>query len=309
MTRILVAGGAGYLGSVLVHMLLVHGYSVTVLDNFMHGQSSLNHLCSFEKLKIIRGNAREIAVDPKFVKSFDILIPLAAIVGARACELDYQATYEINTRAVQILTALARPEQIIVYPNTNSGYGKSGEALCTEETPLKPISNYGISKKEGESFVLRHPHGVSLRFATLFGASPRMRLDLMVNDFAYKAVRDRYLVIFEGAFRRNFLHVRDAAATFIFAIQHIEAMKGRAFNAGNSALNMTKLELAHQISAHTGCLVHEAPEGRVDPDQRDYIVSNARLEGLGWCPLYGLKEGIAELVRCFAQPFEGHRNA
>ena len=297
------------MGSVLVHMLLLRGYSVTVLDNFMYGQQSLNHLCSFEKLTIERGNAQEIASRTLLLKQHDVFIPLAALVGAKACEREYETTWNTNCRAVCALVNNLSDEQIVIYPNTNSGYGRGGEALCTEESPLLPVSAYGSSKVKAEERVLLHPRGVALRFATLFGASPRMRLDLMVNDFVYKAVRDRYLVIFEGHFRRNFLHVRDAAHTFLFAIANIEAMKGRAFNVGNSALNMTKLELAREIGQRTGCSVREAPDGTVDPDQRDYVVSNARLESLGWRPLYGLKEGIAELARCFAQPFESHRNA
>lgn len=315
-THVLVTGGAGYLGSVLVHELLVRGFRVTVLDNFMHRQQSLNHLCTHEKFKIIRGDARELASEFKKEGSpifaahgVDVIVPLAALVGAPACALDYEGTWLTNCRAVVALCNNAREDQVIIYPNTNSGYGVGGEELCTEESPLEPISEYGRSKVKAEEAVLRHPLGISLRFATLFGCSPRMRLDLMVNDFVYRAVRDRALVLYEPGFRRNFLHVRDAAGAIVHAIKHAPSMAGKAFNAGRTDANMTKAELAGKILQQVPGLTLYKGAGS-DPDKRDYIVSNKRLEQTGWAPRYSIDEGIAELVRCFEQPFESsHRNA
>jgi nucleoside-diphosphate-sugar epimerase len=307
--HVLVTGGAGYLGSVLVHELLLRGFSVTVLDNFMHRQQSLAHLCAFPKLEVVRGDAREIVSHPALLKKADVLIPLAAIVGAPACDLDRMATLSTNLNAVHDLVQQASTEQVIVYPNTNSGYGR-GDGMCTEDSPLLPISHYGRTKVDAERRVLGHRLGVSLRFATLFGCSPRMRLDLMVNDFVYRAVRDMHISIFEGHFRRNFLHVRDAAGAFIHVIKHAAGMAGQAFNAGRTDANMTKAELAERILKRVGGgfgTLHHV-EGRADPDQRDYVVSNARLERSGWLPRYTIDEGIDELVRCYQQPFENHRN-
>lgn len=308
-THVLVTGGAGYLGSVLTQDLLLRGFEVTALDNFMYRQQSLTHLCLHKKLKIVRGDARDMATVAPLIKEADVLVPLAAIVGAPACDTDYSACWETNCRAVVAMVNNASPNQLIIFPNTNSGYGIGGEDMCTEDSPLEPISDYGRSKVLAERQVLKHALSVSLRFATLFGCSPRMRLDLMVNDFVYRAVRERALVLFERSFRRNFLHVRDASGAIIHAMLHHSSMTGKAFNAGRTDANMTKAELAACILKHVPGLRIYQGDGS-DPDKRDYVVSNARLEATGWRAEYSIDQGIAELVRCFHQPFESrHRNA
>lgn len=313
--KILVAGGAGYLGSVLVPMLLQRNHEVTVIDNFRYNQTSLMPWCWHPCLTIINRDVVRIAHD-FLVKNADVIIPLAALVGAPLCDKDPTAAITVNTRSIEALCSVATPDQIILYPMTNSGYGMGGEAECTEESPLCPISIYGQSKVEAERAVLAHPKGVSFRFATLFGCSPRMRLDLLVNDFVHRAVRDKALTLFEGGFRRNYLHVRDAARVFLFALENeLQPLPanlfGQAFNVGLSSANLTKRELCEKIAEHVpGFVWHEATTGE-DPDKRDYIVSNAKIEALGWRPLYTLDDGIRELIKGFSMPMEDgrYRNA
>jgi nucleoside-diphosphate-sugar epimerase len=311
MSKILVTGGAGYLGSVLIPMLLERGHDVTVLDNFRHKQPSLMSWCHNPRLSIVNGDVSQ--VDKVFFRQADIVIPLAALVGAPLCSREPWTARTVNTSEIKFLCSNARPDQVILFPMTNSGYGAGvGEAECTEDSPLTPISLYGQSKVQAEQAVLIHPQGVSFRFATLFGCSPRMRLDLLVNDFTYRAVRDRALTLFEGSFRRNYLHVRDAAELFLFAIENAESKKmfGQAYNAGLSSANLSKRELCAKIAEHVpGFVWNEAAVGE-DPDKRDYIVSNAKLEALGWRPQNTLDDGIRELVKSFAMPLESdYRNA
>lgn len=306
-TKVLITGGAGYLGSVLTMHLLSHGYQVTVVDNFRHGVPSLLAFCSNRNLEIVNKDCRHCILEHS--AKADVLIPLAAVVGAPACDRDIFAAEDTNLEAVRTLCGLASNDQTIIYPNTNSGYGTGGAGPCHENDPINPLSLYAQTKAEAESIVLSHPRGVSLRFATLFGCSPRMRLDLLVNDFVYRAVRDRSLTLFEPHFRRNYLHVRDAARVFEFAIEHAGEMCGKAFNAGLSSANLSKHQLCEKIREHLPDFTWTvAPNGK-DPDQRDYLVSNARLEALGWRPMYPLDVGIEELIRAFqAMPFEGYRN-
>lgn len=306
--KILVTGGAGYLGAVLVPHLLDMSHQVTVVDNFVHGVPSLLPWCLDPKLQIIRADARFHVAE--MIAGFDAIIPLAAVVGAPACARCGIDALTINRDAVRAICRAATPEQIIVYPNTNSGYGSTGVAPCTEDTPINPLSLYAKTKAAAEAAVLVHPRGVALRFATLFGCSPRMRLDLLVNDFTYRAVRDRSLTLFERGFRRNYLHVHDAAGAIIFAIKHADEMKGRAFNAGLSTANLTKRQLCERIAAQVlGFIWHESTVGE-DPDKRDYEVSNARIEALGWKTALSIDDGIAELIKAFrGMPFESYRNA
>ena len=306
--NVLVTGGAGYLGAVLVEQLLLKRHKVTVVDSFRHGVPSLLHLCADPDLTVIKDDAR-VSIRNR-IKDFDVIMPLAAIVGAPACDLDGLAAHSTNEEAVGVIVRHASADQGIIFPNTNSGYGVGAEAECTEESPLYPISLYARTKANAEKRVLEHPNGVSLRFATLFGCSSRMRLDLLVNDFVHRAVLDRALTVFEGRFRRNYLHVQDAAAAFLFAMDNIEKMRGKAFNAGLSDANLTKLQLCARIRDQLPEFVwNESPIGE-DPDKRDYVVSNAKLEALGWKPLRMLDGGISELIRAFsAMPFEQHRNA
>jgi nucleoside-diphosphate-sugar epimerase len=294
---VLVTGGAGYLGSILCEHLLDRGWHVRVLDNLFYGQHSLLHLCARPGFDFVLGDARDEAVLAPLVKKADVIIPLAAIVGAPACDRDKAAATSINLHAVRLLLRLRSPAQLVVYPNTNSGYGtKSSGGHCTEETPLEPISLYGRDKVEAERDVLAQPHTITLRLATVFGISPRPRLDLLVNHFVYAAITDGYLVLFEKDFKRNYIHIRDVADCFIHCIEHAAPMAGRPYNAGLDDANLSKAELAEKIKQHVPQLyVHYAPIGS-DPDQRDYIVSNQRLRQAGFAAKRSLDDGIEELL-------------
>ncbi len=296
--KILVTGGAGYLGSVLVPQLLAAGHSVTVLDSFMFRQNSLAECCASEAFDVVRGDCRDERLLGNLLKSHDTAIPLAALVGAPLCERDRLGAISINRDAVRLLCQLASPSQRILMPVTNSGYGIGQPGIpCTEDSPLKPISLYGTSKVEAEQAVLERENSISFRLATVFGMAPRMRLDLLVNDFVYRAVNDRALVVFEGHFKRNYIHIRDVARVFLHAIENFEMMRGRAYNVGLEDANLTKLELCAAIQKHVHGFVYlEALIGE-DPDKRDYIVSNQRILATGWKPAHSLDSGIRELIK------------
>lgn len=296
--NILVTGGAGYLGSILVPELLRAGHKVTVLDNFMFGQNSLLEYCAYENFEVIRGDAREEDILKPLMKNADYIIPLAALVGAPLCGRDKIGTLTTNRDAIVTMVRLASKEQGIIYPCTNSGYGVGQKGIyCTEETPLKPISFYGIAKVEAEKALLDRGNSISLRLATVFGMSPRMRIDLLVNDFTYRAVKDRFVVVFEGHFKRNYIHIRDVARAFIHAINNFDRMKNEPYNVGLSDANLSKLELCAKIKEQVPDFVYlEAPIGE-DPDKRDYIVSNEKVEKTGFKPMYSLDMGIKELTK------------
>ncbi len=298
--RILITGGAGYIGSVLTPTLLALDHEVTVLDNFFFRQNSLLDCCQYPNFQVVRGDCRdETAVKPLLARA-DLIIPLAALVGAPMCNQDKVAAQTTNLDAVAMLCRLASKSQRIIMPVTNSGYGiGEKDKYCTEETPLRPISLYGITKVRAEELVLQRDNSISFRLATVFGMSPRMRLDLLVNDFVYRAVHDRAVVIFEGHFKRNYLHIRDVARVFVHAINHFEKMKGKPYNAGLDDANLSKSELCAVIKKHLPRFTYiEAPIGE-DPDKRDYIVSNARLAATGFKPEWGLDRGIDELIKGF----------
>jgi nucleoside-diphosphate-sugar epimerase len=298
--KILITGGAGYIGSVLTPALLAQGHEVTVLDNFYFRQNSLLDCCHDDKFQVIRGDCRDESRVKPLVARADLVIPLAALVGVPLCNTDAIATQTTNQDAVEMICRLASPSQWIIMPVTNSGYGigEKGKA-CTEDSPLKPISTYGITKVKAEAAVLRRDNSISFRLATVFGASPRMRIDLLVNDFVYRAVTDRAVVIFEGHFKRNYIHVRDVVRAFLHGIAHFDRMKGKAYNVGLDDANLSKLELCAVIRKHLPKFVYlEAPIGE-DPDKRDYIVSNARILATGFKPEWSLDRGIKELIKAY----------
>jgi len=296
---ILVTGGAGYIGSVLVPELLAAGHRVTVLDSFMFRQASLNAVCHLPGFSVVRGDARHEAVIKPLLAKADVVIPLAALVGAPLCERDPIAATSTNRDAIATLVRLASKHQRIILPNTNSGYGVGEPGkFCTEDSPLRPVSLYGRDKVAAETLV-RDFGGVSFRLATVFGMSPRMRLDLLVNDFVYRAIHDRAIVIFEGHFKRNYIHVRDVARAFMLALERYEEMRGQTYNVGLSDANLSKLELCQRIQKVIPEFhILEGAQGK-DPDKRDYIVSNAKIEALGFQPAFGLDAGIVELVKGF----------
>ncbi len=298
--KILITGGAGYLGSILTPTLLAQGHEVTVLDNFYFNQNSLLDCCGNERFSVLRGDCREESVIKPLVAKADLIIPLAALVGVPICNTDQIATKTTNQDAVEMLCRLAGKQQWIIMPVTNSGYGVGEKGkFCTEETPLNPISTYGITKVKAEQAVLSRENSISFRLATVFGCAPRMRLDLLVNDFVYRAVHDRAVLIFEGHFKRNYIHIRDVARAFAHGIANFEKMKGKPYNVGLDDANLSKLELCAVIQKHLPKFVYvEAPIGE-DPDKRDYIVSNARIAGTGFKPEWGLDRGITELIKGF----------
>jgi nucleoside-diphosphate-sugar epimerase len=297
---VLVTGGAGYLGSILTPELLAAGHRVTVLDNFMYSQNSLAHLCANPDFDVANGDARAPDTLSPLVSKADVVIPLAALVGAPLCNRDPIAATTTNRDAIATLCKMLSPSQRVVMPTTNSGYG-IGEPgkFCTEETPLRPVSLYGRDKVAAEQLVLGRENAISLRLATVFGMSPRMRVDLLVNDFVHRAVTDRFIVLFEAHFKRNYLHIRDVARAFLHAIDDFDRMRGRAYNVGLSDANLSKTELCECIKAQVAEFVYlEAPIGG-DPDKRDYIVSNARIEATGYRTKYSLDDGIRELIKGF----------
>lgn len=298
--KILVTGGAGYLGSTLCKVLLDKGHEVTVLDNFFYGQNSLMDCCAFDSFTVVRGDCRDEATVKRLVADKDVVIPLAAIVGAPLCDRDPVAATTINVESIRLLCRLLSPSQAILYPVTNSGYGiGEKDKACTEDSPLKPISLYGETKVKAEQIVLDRGNAITFRLATVFGVSPRMRMDLLVNDFVYRAVTDKSAVLFEGHFKRNYIHVRDIAKVFMHGIDNFESMKDRPYNVGLEDANLSKIELCQLIQKVIPKFVYlEAPIGE-DPDKRDYIVSNARILATGYRPDWSLTRGIRELVKCY----------
>jgi len=296
--NILVTGGAGYLGSTMVPDLLYAGHKVTVLDNFMFQQTSLNHVCNNPNFSVVKGDIRIESVIAPLLKKADIVIPLAALVGAPLCNLDPIGATTINHDAISLMIKLLSKEQIVLMPTTNSAYG-TGDVnnFCTEESPLRPISQYAIEKVQIEKELMQRENAISFRLATVFGMSPRMRIDLLVNDFTYRAVNDRFVVLFESFFKRNYVHVRDVSRAFQHAVNNFGQMKGQIYNVGLSEANVSKKELCEVIQRHLqDFLFIDAPIGK-DPDQRNYIVSNKKIEATGYKASITLDEGIVELIK------------
>ena len=297
-THVLVTGGAGYLGSILCEQLLDAGYQVTAIDNLMYQQHSLAHLSAHPFFEFVFGDVRDQALMRDLVSGADVLIPLAAIVGAPACDHDPWLAQSINLEAVRLLNRLRSPNQLVIFPTTNSGYGiQSGDVFCTEDTPLDPISLYGRTKVRAEAELLETNHTISLRLATLFGMSPRLRLDLLVNHFVYAAVTEGYIVIFEKDFKRNYIHIRDVADCMIHCVEHAEKMIGKPYNVGLDSANLSKAELAMKVREYVpNFYIHFSDVGK-DPDKRNYIVSNERLRKAGFEAWRSLDEGIKELLK------------
>lgn len=296
--RILVTGGGGYIGSILVPELLKSGHDVIAVDNFMYNQSPLLDCCHYENLVVIRGDARDNSLISKQLKEVDAIFPLACLTGAPICSKDPVSAQSTNFDAVKMILDLRSPNQPIIFPTTNSGYGVGEKGkYCTEETPLRPISLYGKLKVELEKILLDAGNCITLRLATVFGISPRMRLDLLVNDFTYRAVTDGFLVLFESHFKRNYLHVRDVAGVFIHCLENFESMKNEPYNVGLSNANLSKWELCEEIKKQVPNFYFIDAKVGEDPDKRDYIVSNTKVEATGFKLEVSLQKGIIELIK------------
>jgi nucleoside-diphosphate-sugar epimerase len=298
--RALVTGGLGYLGSILCEHLLDAGFRVRAVDNLLYGQGQqgLFHLCAQPKFDFVKGDVRDESVMRTALKDVDVVVHLAAIVGASACDRDPVMATSVNLESVKLLNRLRSPQQLVIYPNTNSGYGSTeGTSYCTEETPLVPISLYGKTKCEAEMHLLESKNSITLRLATVFGMAPRMRLDLLVNHFVHVALNEGYIVIFEKDFKRNYVHVRDVADCMLHCIANAPRMTGRPYNVGLDSANLSKEELAKTVQKYiSNFYIHFAPIGQ-DPDKRNYIVSSDRLRQTGFEAKRTLDDGIQELIK------------
>ena len=301
MTKILITGGAGYIGSILTPLLLSKKFEVTVLDNFMYDQNSLLDCSHHKNFNIIRGDYRDKKTLQSALIGVDYIIHLAALVGAPLCEQNKIGAKTTNLDGVKLLLSLRKNNQKILFPCTNSGYGiGQQDTFCTEESPLSPISFYGKTKVQAEKLILDSKNSISFRLATVFGTSPRMRTDLLVNDFVNRAIHDHTVVIFEGHFKRNYIHIRDVANVFLHGINNFQKMKNHVYNVGLSAANLSKTELCEEIKKHVKSFHYvESPIGK-DPDKRNYIVSNEKIEKTGFKPKYSLDDGVDELVKTFS---------
>ena len=298
--NITILGAAGYIGSVLTGELLADGYKVIALDNLMYGQLSLAAYCGDPDFTFVRGDVRDGMMVAAAIKNADVIIPLAAIVGAPACDQDKVAAQTINSDAIRMLCKTASTEQQIIYPNSNSGYGTTPEGTeCDENTPLNPISIYGVTKAEGEGQVMERENSIALRLATVFGVSPRMRTDLFVNDMVQRACTDSVVTLFDANARRNYIHVNDIARAFLHCIDNFDDMRGRVYNCGLSDANLTKRQLCEKIKERVpSFVINEAAVGS-DPDKRDYLVSNKRIEATGFKCETSLDVGIDELMKFY----------
>lgn len=296
--NILVTGAAGYLGSVMVPILLKEGHKVTALDNFMYQQVSLLDCCYHPALTITRGDTRDKSLMKNLMKNADAIFPLACLTGAPLCDKEPQAAQEIIVDAIRMILGLRSKSQMIIYPTTNSGYGIGEKGkFCTEKTPLRPVSLYGRLKVRAEEELLAAGNTITLRLATAFGISPRMRLDLLVNDFTYRALHERFIELFEPHFKRNFIHVRDVAKAFLHMLKGFDKLKNDTYNVGLSDANLSKWELCQEIKKHIPEFRFVESKNGTDPDKRDYIVNNEKIEKTGFSPDVPLSQGIQELIK------------
>ena len=296
--KILITGGAGYIGSVLTEFLLIEGYHVDVLDNLKYNQTSLLHLCRNKNFNFLNGDVTDLAYMGRVVASYDIIIPLAAIVGAPACDRNMELATRTNYHQIKAIVDSISTDQMLIMPNTNSQYGSS-DSLITEKSPFKPLSHYSHTKCRAEEYILNGGNGICLRLATVFGASPRMRTDLLVNDFVYRAMTDGFLVLYESTFKRNYIHVLDIARTFFFCIVNYDRLNNDVFNVGLSNANLSKSELAGVIKFFIPDLLILEHDFKKDADQRNYLVSNEKLESKGWSPFYTIEDGVMELMKAY----------
>jgi len=296
--KILVTGGAGYIGSVLVPNLLSQGHKVIVIDNFMYKQTSLASSIRNENLTLVFGDVRDEDLMLQQLANVDVVIPLAAIVGAPACDSDPVAAQSINKESILWLLKKLSRDQRIIMPTTNSAYGSGDKNnFCDESSPLNPLSLYARDKVTVETELMQHPSATSFRLATVFGISPRMRMDLLVNNFTYRAITDGFVVVFEGHFKRNYIHVLDVVQAFNLAIANEKDFGGEIFNVGLSEANISKIELCREIQSIVPNFTYlEAALGK-DPDQRNYVVSNEKIEKFGFKPSVSLGSGLQELVK------------
>ena len=294
MVKVLITGGAGYLGSALSEELIKKGYKVTALDNLLYKQTSLLNLCYNKNFNFLHQDVTDLELLKDTIKDYDVIIPLAAIVGGPACDANKDLATKVNFEQIKCIVDNLRDDQKLIMPNTNSQYGSSTEVI-TEDSPFNPLSHYAVTKCDAEDYILNNGSGICLRLATVFGASSRMRTDLLVNDFVHKAIVDGYLILFQSHFNRNYIHVRDVANTFIFCIDNYEKMNNDVYNVGLSDANLNKKELALKVKKHFPNLVIKEDEFKSDFDNRNYIVSNDKLESFGWKPQYTLDDGIREL--------------
>lgn len=299
--KILISGGAGYIGSVLTPFLLENKFEVTVVDNFTYKQNSLAGVCHYPNFRVINGDIRNRELMKELVNWADVVIPLAALVGAPLCIKDPHTATSINHDATIALIQMISPQKWILMPTTNSAYGTGDENnFCTEESQLNPISHYAQEKVKVEQVIMQHPNAISFRLATVFGMSPRMRTDLLVNDFVYRAVHEKAILLFESHFKRNYIHVRDVCRAFLHAITNFQKMRGQIYNVGLCSANLSKRQLCEHIQKHIPSFTFvEAPIGN-DPDQRNYVVSNEKIKATGFIPEFSLDDGINELIKGYA---------
>ena len=297
MTKILITGGAGYIGSVLIPKLLNDGFEVTCVDNLMYEPTSLMMVATKKNFTLVIGDARDKELMQPLIEKADIIIPLACMTGAPLCNKDKTSAITVNRDSVIMCSELSSKNQLIIYPCTNSGYGIGEDGIfCTEESPLNPISLYGKVKVEAEKILLEKGNAITFRLATVFGVSPRPRLDLLVNDFTYRAYFDKTVVLFEADFKRNYLHIDDAADGFRFAINN-PSLAGNCFNLGYSEANLSKRELCKEIKKVIPDFVYLVSEIGTDIDKRNYVVSNDKIENAGFKAKRSLSQGIKELVK------------